>query len=70
MEILEQIGENLVTLRKEAGLSQEELAFRAGVHRTHISLIERGERTPRLDTLAKLADGLGVRLATLLRGIG
>ena len=42
MEIVEKVGANLVSLRKEAGLSQEELAFRSAVHRTHVSLIERG----------------------------
>jgi transcriptional regulator with XRE-family HTH domain len=60
---------NLTQLRKAADLSQEELSFRASVHRTQISLIEGGHRMPRLDTLIKLAGALGVTLQDLLKGI-
>ena len=60
---------NLTQLRKAADLSQEELSFRASVHRTQISLIEGGHRMPRLDTLIKLAGALGVTLQDLLAGI-
>lgn len=63
-------GSNLRHLRKNLELSQEELGFRAGLHRTEISLLERGERTPGLDTLAKLSDALQAPVADLLRGIG
>jgi transcriptional regulator with XRE-family HTH domain len=52
-----------------AGLSQEELAFRADIHRTQISLIEGGDRLPRLDTLVKLAGALGVSVEELVEGI-
>jgi transcriptional regulator with XRE-family HTH domain len=64
-----QFGTNLAAERKKAGISQEELAFRAGIHRTEVSLIERGLREPRLETLLKLARGLEVRPATLIEGI-
>jgi transcriptional regulator with XRE-family HTH domain len=60
---------NLTLLRKAADLSQEELSFRAAVHRTQISLIEGGHRMPRLDTLIKLAGALGVTLQELMKGI-
>jgi transcriptional regulator with XRE-family HTH domain len=60
---------NLTLLRRAAGLSQEELSFRAAIHRTQISLIEGGHRMPRLDTLIKLAGALGVSLQDLLEGI-
>jgi transcriptional regulator with XRE-family HTH domain len=60
---------NLLLLRNAAGLSQEELSFRAEIHRTQISLIEGGHRMPRLDTLIKLAGALGVTLQDLLKGI-
>lgn len=60
---------NLLLLRNAAGLSQEELSFRAAIHRTQISLIEGGHRMPRLDTLIKLAGALGVTLQDLLKGI-
>jgi transcriptional regulator with XRE-family HTH domain len=63
------VGKNVAALRKKAGYSQEELAFRADVHRTEVSLIERGKRDPRLDTLVKLARALGVAPAILITGI-
>jgi transcriptional regulator with XRE-family HTH domain len=60
---------NLRRLRDVAGLSQEELAFRADIHRTQISFIESGRRMPRLDTLVKLAGALGVTANDLIDGI-
>jgi transcriptional regulator with XRE-family HTH domain len=65
----EQFGKILAAERKKAGISQEELGFRAGVHRTEVSLIERGQREPRLETLLKLSRGLDVMPATLIDGI-
>jgi transcriptional regulator with XRE-family HTH domain len=63
-------GENLRCLRKRAEISQEELGLRASLHRTEIGLLERGARTPRIDTLIKIATGLGVRIdCALLDGI-
>ena len=62
-------GRNLAFLRRKAGLSQEELAERAGLHRTAISLSETGRRNPRLDTMVKLADALAVPVTSLLDGI-
>ena len=49
------------------GLSQEELAFRAGIHRNYLGGIERGERNPALDNIAAIAKALGVDLSELLR---
>ena len=46
-------------------LSQEELADKAGVHRTYMGGIERGERNPSLKNIAAIADGLGVSLSEL-----
>lgn len=57
------------TLRKERGLSQETLAERAGLHRNSISLIERGESQPTVDTLFRLADGLGISAVELVEQI-
>lgn len=71
MEVARRFGENLRRLRKEAGISQEELGFRCSLHRTEIGLLERGARVPRIDTLIKIAIGLGVRIDfALLDGIG
>ena len=47
------------------GYSQEELAFRAGVHRTYLGGIERGERNPSLENIAAIAEALGVTLSEL-----
>src|SRR5207245_7720594 len=52
--------------RKARGLSQEELAHAAGLHRTHVSLIERSRRAIRLETLMRLAKALNVEPADLL----
>lgn len=59
-------GERLKACRMPTGLSQEELAHRAGIHRTEVSLLERGRREPRLGTVVKLAAVLGVTLGELL----
>lgn len=56
--VREQLGSNLRRRRREAGLSQERLAELCDLHRTEIGLLERGERSPRLDTLVTLARGL------------
>jgi transcriptional regulator with XRE-family HTH domain len=50
-------------------MSQEDVAFRAGLHRTQISLLEQGDRLPRAETLIKLAGALGATPNDLLDGI-
>ena len=52
-------------LRSEAGWSQEEFAFRVGVHRTYVGAIERGEKTVTIETAAKIARALEVTLSQL-----
>lgn len=70
MEVASQFGENLRRLRKAADVSQEELGLRCSLHRTEIGLLERGARVPRIDTLIKIASGLGIRIdCALLDGI-
>jgi transcriptional regulator with XRE-family HTH domain len=69
LEVAGRFARNLVHARDRAGLSQEELGLRASLHRTEISLLERGTRIPRIDTLVKLAGGLGVPPEDLLVGI-
>jgi len=64
-----ELGRILRRHRKRVGLSQEELSFQAGLHRTAVGQIERGERIARVDTLIKLAAGLGVSVAELVEGI-
>lgn len=63
-------GRNLSSIRRRVGVSQEELGFRSGLHRTEIGLLERGERTPRIDTVVKLAGALGIQFQSpLLAGL-
>ncbi len=69
MGMSERFAENLVGLRRGAGFSQEDLAFRAGIHRTQVSLLESGNRLPRVETLVKLAGALEVSPSDLLDGI-
>jgi transcriptional regulator with XRE-family HTH domain len=70
MDVAQRFGENLRRLRKGAGISQEELGLRSSLHRTEIGLLERGARVPRIDTLIKIASGLGIRIdCKLLNGI-
>jgi len=69
VSLAKQFGENVRRSRKRAGLSQEAAGLRADLHRTEIGLLERGERTPRIDTAVKLAGALGVAPGDLLDGI-
>jgi transcriptional regulator with XRE-family HTH domain len=63
------VGGRIRRRRRAIDLTQEELAFRAAVHRTQITLIERGRRLPHIDTLIRLAVGLGVSPCQLIAGI-
>jgi len=65
----ERFARNLRAQRHRRGLSQEALGAACGLHRTEISLLERAQREPRLSTIVRLARGLEVRPAELLRGI-
>lgn len=62
-------GERIRSLRKDAGLSQEELADAAGLHRTYIGAIERGERNVSLINIVQIAHTLRVKPASLLEDI-
>ena len=67
MEPIEkQLGKRIRQFRGTQKLSQEELAYKAGVHRTYLGGIERGERNPSLKNLAAIAKALNVRLADLV----
>lgn len=55
--------------RERAGLSQEDLADRAGLHRTYIGLLERGKRNPTLDVAQSLSTALGVTLTALISAV-
>lgn len=69
MNVAERFGANLLRCRRLAGLSQDEAAIRASIHRTEISSIERGLRVPRVDTLVKLMGALEAGADELLAGL-
>lgn len=58
---------NVIRRTREAvGISQEELAHRAALHRTYVSLVERAKRNVSVDALDRLAGGLGVTASALV----
>jgi transcriptional regulator with XRE-family HTH domain len=59
-------GQRLRDLRAERGVSQYTLAAATGVHSTAIGRMERGGREPRLETILRLAHGLGVQPGRLV----
>ena len=67
MDARVRVGLNLQGLRRERGLSQEELAHRSEMHQTYLSGIERGRRNPSIMILARLAAALGADLEDLTR---
>lgn len=67
--ILIRLGNHLRRAREEKGLSQEELARQAGVHRTYVGGVERGEYNVTLLTLKRFTDTLGMSLEDAVRGL-
>jgi transcriptional regulator with XRE-family HTH domain len=63
--ILISFGDKVRLKRKDLGLSQEELADKAGLHRTYIGMIERAEKNITLTNIEKIAKALGVETKTL-----
>lgn len=65
----ELLAVNLIRLRQELGLSQEALAFEAGLHRTFVAHVERQARNISLDNIERLAAALGVSVSRLLEAV-
>lgn len=63
-----EIGRRIALARKSRGWTQEDLGERSGHHKQSISEWERGNRTPQIDTLGKLADAFGITLEELVYG--
>ena len=63
------VGQVLQRFREQKKQSQELISGFAGIGRTHLSAIERGERKPTLDTFFKIADALGVKPSIIMAAI-
>lgn len=64
---LEKFGDKVREERHKLGLSQEELASRAGVHRTYIGMIERAEKNITLENIEKVANALKIKLSEFFK---
>lgn len=64
-KINKQLGKRVRRLRREQKMSQEELAEKAGIHRTYMGKIERGESNPPVHTVEKIANALKISLKDL-----
>ena len=67
MDVRRVIGLNVVRLRRERGISQEELSFRSKRTRAYLSGLESGQRNPTAVTLDKIATALGVSITELFQ---
>ncbi|MEG9883171.1 MAG: helix-turn-helix transcriptional regulator [Hyphomicrobiales bacterium] len=67
-EKLKHLGNHIRQMRNERSISQEELAELAGVHRTYVGTIERGEKNVTILSIGKIAAALGVTISELFQG--
>ena len=58
-------GKRVAELRKNAGYSQEQFAFKCELDRTYVGAIERGEKSPTLNTIVKIVNALGISKSEL-----
>ncbi|MCK9861860.1 helix-turn-helix domain-containing protein [Paenibacillus sp. ATY16] len=65
-EISRNIGENIRAIRKQKGFSQEQLALRAEINGSYMGQVERGEKSPTVDVLSKIAHALQCPLEQLV----
>lgn len=66
MSIPDEIGSNIVSLRKKKGLSQEDLAFYSGMSVSYLRAIEHGDANPTINALSRLADTLEETFSTVV----
>ncbi|XHR27476.1 MAG: helix-turn-helix domain-containing protein [Chthoniobacteraceae bacterium] len=69
-EIARSLGRVIRRAREEKGLSQEDFAELTGHHRTYIGFLERGERSPNVETVQRIARTLGLNASDLLKEAG
>ena len=68
-QVLIDFGKQVRKERLKQKLSQEELADRAGLHRTYIGMVERAEKNVTLESIQKITKALGLKIADLLKTI-
>ena len=66
MDLLTRFAGNVRRLRSKKGISQKALADKVGISVSYVSMLERGQRSPPLETIEKMAKALGVPPASLL----
>ena len=66
MDVVQLLGDNVRQQRKLKGMTQEQLALEAGMERSYVSDLERGQRNPSVRALGRLAEALSVRPGVLL----
>lgn len=67
MDAKQRVARNLQTLRRESGLTQEELAHRSKIHQTYLSGLEGGKRNPSVEVLERLCRALKADISDLFR---
>jgi transcriptional regulator with XRE-family HTH domain len=67
--LAKRLGARIRTLRQHKGMSQEELADRSSIHRSHLGEIERGESDSSISTLLRLSQGLDLSVSMLIKGV-
>lgn len=65
--ILINFGKRVREIRKQKGYSQEELAYRSGLHRTYIGMIERAEKNITLNNIEKISNALKIKIKDLFQ---
>ena len=68
-DVLIKFGERVCSERKRLGFSQEKLAYRAGVHRTYIGMIERAEKNITLENIERLSQALNLKMHELIKNL-
>lgn len=69
MMITKSLGERIRQSRQQCGLSQEKFALQIGMDRTYLASVEAGKRNIAICNIKKIADGLGVTLSELFKGV-
>lgn len=65
--VSEKVGKRIAELRKESGLTQEQLAVKINMNRTYVGYLEKGDRSPSIETANKIARALGVKIDEIFK---